>query len=217
MKNLDAGRHIAPCVISRIPIDQRYTRLVGSRQRILQVWLNANGHDLCVVASHWTSQLSDKGDDETKGRSKYAATIHELYTAELKKNPKLDFLVCGDFNDPPEADSVRKKLHLTGDAKLVTADGTPPRLFGLLSGKSAAEFGTHYYSKPLIYDHIGVSPGMFDGTGWGYDPDSVRVPTDGLTRGGNRRPWRYGSATDSAVGRGYSDHFPVVVTLRVAP
>ena len=218
MKNLDAGRHIATCVISRIPIDPQYTRLVGSRQRILQVWLNANGHDLLVVASHWTSQLTDKGDDENKGRAKYADAIHALYAAELKKNPKLDFLVCGDFNDAPEADSVRHRLHMTGDAALVTADADPPRLFGLLSGRTAAEFGTiSYQNKPLIYDHIGISPGMFDGTGWGYDPDSVKVFTEGMTRGGVRRPWRYGTATDTAAGRGYSDHFPVVVTLRVSP
>ena len=85
MKNLDAGRHIAPCVISRIPIDARYTKLIGSRMRILQVWLSANGHDLCVVASHWTSQLSDDGTGgENKGRAKYANTIHDLYAAELK-------------------------------------------------------------------------------------------------------------------------------------
>jgi endonuclease/exonuclease/phosphatase family metal-dependent hydrolase len=219
MKNLDAGRHIAPCVISRIPTYPRYTKLVGSRMRILQVWLTLNGHDLLVVASHWTSQLSDKGDDPTKGRARYATTIHDLYAAELRRNPSLDFLVCGDFNDPPEADSVRHRLHLTGDARLVRPGGDPPRLFGLLSGKDPKEFGTHYYNRPLIYDHVGVSPGMFDTAGWGYDPDSVRVPTDGLIRAGSsgRRPWRFGTATDDARGRGYSDHFPVVVTLRVAP
>ena len=94
-------------------------------------------------------------------------------------------MLCGDFNDPPESTSVRKGLHLTGDAKEVTADANPPRLFGLLSGKKPAEFGTIYYSgKPLIYDHIGVSPGMFDGTGWGYEPDSVRVTVE---RTGDRK------------------------------
>ena len=52
-----------------------------------------------------------------------------------------------------------------------------------------------------------------------FTVDSVRVPTDGLIRAGSkgRRPWRFGSRNDDAAGRGYSDHFPVMVTLRVAP
>jgi len=218
MKELDAGRHIAPCVISRYPLSGE--KLHGRRQRILEAHVTANGHDLYVVAAHWTSQLSDKGDKEDGGRNKYATTIHDMYSDAIRANPKVDFLVCGDFNDTPDSESVYNKLHMVGDAKLVTPEAKPAKLFGLLSGKSPNEFGTHYYSgKPLIYDHVGVSPGLFDNAGWGYVPDSVKVPTDGLIRSGTRgrRPWRFGSPKDDALGRGYSDHFPVVVTLKVAP
>ncbi len=218
MKELDAGRHIAPCVISRYPLSG--AKLLGKRQRILEVHVAANGHDLCLIASHWTSQLTDKGTGkEGTGRDGYAHTIYEEYVAQLKANPKVDFLVCGDFNDTPESDSVAKTLHMVSDAKLVTAEANPPCLLGLLSGKSPEEFGTLYYNKPLIYDHIGVSPGMLDSTGWGCVVDSIQVPTEGLIRAGSkgRRPWRFGSANDNAVGRGYSDHFPVMVTLKSAP
>jgi hypothetical protein len=92
-------------------------------------------------------------------------------------------------------------------------------LFGPLSGKPAGEFGTHYYNRPVIYDQIGLSPGMLDNEGWSYVADSVRVPTSGLIRSGSktRKPWRFGSRNDDAIGRGYSDHFPVIATLRVAP
>lgn len=218
MKELDAGRHMAPCVVSRYPLSG--AKLLGKRQRILEVRLTVNGHELDLIAAHWTSQLSDDGKGkEGTGRQGYANAIHTAYAEAIKANPKIDVLVCGDFNDSPEAESVYKNLHMIGDARLVTPEANPPRLFGLLSGKPPAEFGTHYYNKPLIYDHIGVSPGMFDSNGWGYDPDSVRVPTEGLIRSTarTRRPWRYGTANDDAVGRGYSDHFPVVVTLKVAP
>lgn len=218
MEELKAGRHIAPCVISRYPLNG--AKLHGRLQRILEVRVTVNGHDLYLVASHWTSQLSDDGSRESGGRAGYAATISTIYQEAMRANPKVDFLVCGDFNDSPDADSVRNNLHMVSDWRMVTPNAHPPRLFGLLSGKSPAEFGTHYHEgKPLIYDQIGVSPGMFDNSGWGYLPASVRVPTDGLIRSGTRgrRPWRYGSPTDDAVGRGYSDHFPVTVTLLVAP
>ena len=39
--------------------------------------------------------------------------------------------------------------------------------------------GTHYYNEQLIYDHIGISPGMFDNVGWGCDSESVAVWTEG--------------------------------------
>jgi len=218
MKELDAGRHIAPCVVSRHPLSG--AKLLGKRQRILEVHLAVNGHDLCLVASHWTSQLTDKGTGkEGTGRDGYAHTIYEEFTEQLKANPKVDFLVCGDFNDTAESDSVAKTLHVVADPKLVTADANPPHLLGLLSGKSPEEFGTLYYNKPLIYDHIVVSPGLLDTTGWGCMVDTVSVPTEGLIRQGSkgRRPWRFGSANDNAVGRGFSDHFPVMVTLKVSP
>jgi hypothetical protein len=217
MEELDGGRHIAPCVISRYPLSG--AKLLGSRLRILEVRVKANEHELVLVASHWTSQLSDKGDKEDAGRNKYATIIHDAYAAALKANPKLDYLVCGDFNDSPGAESVANRLHLTDDAELVKSSANPPRLFGPLSGKDPLKFGTHYYSGPLIYDQVGVSPGMLDEEGWGYVADSAQVPTEGLTRAGTkvRRPWRFGSRTDKAVERGFADHFPVVVTLKVAP
>jgi endonuclease/exonuclease/phosphatase family metal-dependent hydrolase len=227
MEELSAGRHIAPCVISRYPLSG--AKLLGRQQRILEVFVTINGHELHLISSHWTSQLSDKDDDDSRGRTAYATTIHQAYSDAIRKNSTVDFLVCGDFNDTPEADSVVNKLYMTGDVTKVTPDANAPRLLGLLSGKSADRYGTLYYSGrlntgekfagPLIYDHIAVSPGMLDKVGWSCIVDSVEVPTEGLIRSGarTRRPWRFGTKTDDAQGRGYSDHFPVLTKLEVAP
>lgn len=212
----NAGRHISPAVISRFPVER--VRLHGHRQRILEAHVVLNGHDLFVVASHWTSHLSDDGRRKSGGRSGYAEVVAEIYRDAIQANPTVDFLACGDFNDEPTAEPVLHTLHLVADSRQVTAAARPPRLFGLLSGRSPDSFGTIYYKRPLIYDHIGVSPGMFDANGWGYEPGSVRVPADGLLEPGSsaRKPWRFGTPKESH-GRGYSDHLPVVVTLKVAP
>jgi endonuclease/exonuclease/phosphatase family metal-dependent hydrolase len=221
MKELDpnAGRFIAPCIISRVPLDANRTRLLGSNNlRILETYATENGHDLCLIASHWTSQLSDDGTRKGRGRDRYAMTIYAEYLKLVDANPVADVLVCGDFNDHPDAPPVSQTLRMTGDRSLVVPTKTEPRLFGLLSNKSPAEYGTHYYSDPLIYDQIGVSPGLLDAQGWICDPDSVAVPTEGMIRDRARvrRPWRFGNRDDDAQGRGYADHFPVVVQLRVA-
>lgn len=220
MKNLDAGRHIAPCIITRLNVSHGFTRLHGGNLRILEGRLFVNGHELIVIASHWTSQLKQRdGSGGDSGREKYAETIYSLVERSVEKNPKADFLICGDFNDTPDSDPVVKGLHTTGDRTKVKPTDRQPQILDLLAGKNPANFGTIWYGgKPLIYDHICVSPGMLDGEGWAVDPDSVQTYTKGLMRGTRREPWRFGNPNSAPVGgRGYSDHFPVTVTLKLAP
>ena len=220
MRNLDAGRHIAPCLITRLNIAHAETRMHGRQLRILEAHVAANGHDLTVIASHWTSQLRQRdGGDGDDGRAKYAAMIYEVYRDAARSRPDVDLLVCGDFNDTPESDPVVNGLQATGDRARVVPTADSPLLFNLLAGKSPQQFGTLWYREPLIYDHVCVSPGMLDQAGWSCDPESVRVPIDGLTRSSSRRePWRFGNPDSPPTGgRGFSDHFPVTVTLRAAP
>jgi hypothetical protein len=220
MKDLDAGRHIAPALLTRLPVDSAKTRLRGSKTRILETRLRVNGYDLCVVVSHWTSQVTQRGGggDTDSGRGKYASIIRDLLAEKVEADPAADFLVCGDFNDAPDSDAVVQVLHATADRP---APGQP-LLFNLMAGKPADRFGTLWYgSKPLIYDQICVSAGMLDRAGWGCEVDSVRAVTDGLIRPGStrRQPWRFGNPQPAVADaqRGFSDHFPVTVELTVAP
>ena len=226
MVNLDAGRHIAPCVITRVPVDVRGTKLnKAARLRILETHLLVNGHDLTLMAAHWTSQLKQRdGSDGDSGREKYAKILFDRFYELAKKDVDVDYMVCGDFNDTPEADSVVKDLGAIADRTKVKPGNDPknlPYLLNLMAGKDATKFGTIWYSgKPLIYDQICVSPGMLDKEGWTVDAESVATVTKDLTRsGGTRRePWRFGDPDRDMKDsdRGYSDHFPVTVKLKVA-
>jgi endonuclease/exonuclease/phosphatase family metal-dependent hydrolase len=232
MKDLDAGRHIAPCVIARVPVVPGRTRLHGRLLRVLETHLRVNDHELCVIVSHWTSKVGrPDGDGGEAGRSKYAVLIRDLVAGHTRTNERADVLVCGDFNDTPGSKAVAVELGATGDRSRVIPTTDRPRLLDLLAefdpatgadrSKDPARFGTIWYSgRPLVYDLICFSPGLLDREGLGFDPDSVRVPTEGLTaRGSTRRqPWRFGDPENPPTpGRGYSDHFPVTVTLSVAP
>ena len=212
MKNLNAGRHIAPAIITRLPVKADRTKLVGKRQRILEGHVVVHGHELVVLASHWTSRLTDS---DGTSRARYADQIYEAFQTLHKKNRNVDVLVCGDFNDPPEAPSVTEHLHATADIAAVRKNGTEPRLLNLMAGKDPARFGTHYYRGWWVFDQIVVSPGLLDKAGWSCDPKSVKVENS-LVRDKDKqkRPWRFGDANDKGP-RGYSDHFPVTVRLRV--
>jgi endonuclease/exonuclease/phosphatase family metal-dependent hydrolase len=213
MKELSAGRHFAPAIITRLPVNNNKTQLHGRALRILEGHVVVNGHDLVILATHWTSQRTDTNGG---GRDKYGDQIYGVYQAMWLTNPKVDFLVCGDCNDTPDSVSVTKHLHATGDIESVRQIGGEPQLLNLFAGKDPHSFGTHFFHNQWsIFDQIFVSPGLLDNEGWTCLPDTVRT-INTLYRPGDpkRRPWRFGNEKDRYE-RGYSDHFPVTVRLRV--
>jgi endonuclease/exonuclease/phosphatase family metal-dependent hydrolase len=211
IQEVAAGRHIAPAILTRVPAIATRKKDFGPN-RILQAHFKANGHDLVVFATHWTSHRSDEGGAK---RDKYADLVYGRANEIFHANPKADILVCGDFNDTPDDPAVREHLH-TANLEDVRA-AKDLRFLNLMEGKDPAKFGTHYYNKPLIYDQICVSPGLLDDEGWSCDVNSVETFTDGLIAPGGklRKPWRFGNPKDTQA-RGFSDHFPVIVKLRVA-
>ena len=214
MKEVAGGRHIAPAIITRLPVRRDRTRLHGRLLRILEGHVIVNNHDLVILASHWTSRVTDK-DGSHRGR--YGDQIYGVFKAMYQSNPAVDVLVCGDFNDPPDAPSVTRHLHATGNREAVRKSSSEdPLLLDLFATKDPAEFGTHYHAGHwYIFDQIVVSPGLLDSAGWRCDTDSVRT-INSLFRPGDRlrRPWPFGNEREKAQ-RGYSDHFPVTVRLEV--
>jgi endonuclease/exonuclease/phosphatase family metal-dependent hydrolase len=206
------GRHIATAILTRLPVTGDRTRLHGRRQRILEGHIHVNGHDLVVLASHWTSRVSDpEGED----RDHYGDACYGVYRAMYTSNPKVDFLVCGDFNDPPDDDSVTRHLHAVSPAAFHRRSAEPI-LMDLFADKVGGRVGTHFYhGKWSCFDQICISPGLLDNEGWSCDPGSARI-VDDLTSDERGRPHRFGNEHDKSA-RGWSDHFPVTVRLRVAP
>lgn len=213
MKELNAGRHMAPAILTRLPVRGNRTQLRGRLQRILEGHIDLNGEDLVLLVSHWTSRITDPTGEH---RARYADQIYGTFKAMYKSNPKVSLLVCGDFNDTPDSPAVVQHLHSSGNLEQVLHAKTEPMLYNLFADKDAAGgFGTHYYhGKWFIFDQILVSPAMIDGGPWTADISSVET-INTLVRPGDRRrrPWRFGGPKDQSE-RGYSDHFPVTVRLK---
>jgi hypothetical protein len=163
MKDLNAGRHIATTIITRLPVRAADTRLLGSKLRILEGRIDVNGYDLAIIASHWTSQLTD---EEGEKRERYAETIYDEYRRLSAREPAVNLLICGDFNDTPDVPSVTQYLRAIGDRSQVIPWAMPPVLLNLMAGKDPNCFGTLYHKQLLIYDQIVVFPGLLDDAGW---------------------------------------------------
>jgi endonuclease/exonuclease/phosphatase family metal-dependent hydrolase len=217
-KEVNAGRHIATAIITRVAVDGSKTHLLDSKHRILESHLSVDGHELVLLTSHWTSRKSDHDGTDGTGRAKYADMIYGRYKAMYHSNPKVDFLVCGDFNDTPDDKSVVDHLHATSDVQAVEhSTANDPLLLDLFAGKDPKDNGTHYYDGHwFIFDQIAVSPGLLDHEGWHCDVESAHAIRT-LVRKGDKsgRPWSFGNRKHNDHERGYSDHFPVTALLKV--
>jgi endonuclease/exonuclease/phosphatase family metal-dependent hydrolase len=217
MKEVSAGRHIAPAILTRLPVKADRTQLLDTRRRILEGHIVAGGHDLVVVASHWTSRRTDPVKDGSS-RARYADLIYGRFQAMYRTNPDVAFLVCGDFNDDPKDRSVIRNLRAIGDREAVLGATGEPLLYNVTAGLDPRRQGTLYYDERRswhVFDQIAVSPGMLRGGGWSYVPGSVAVVKT-PTRWGDKvgEPWKFARRDDRGR-RGYSDHFAVTVLLKV--
>ena len=224
-KNPHGGRCIATCVISKLPIQSNRVNLLGKRIRILEVPIKVNGKELIVLATHWTSKLTDK---DGTGRSKYADQIHGAYIAMARNNPDIDFLVCGDFNSTPDEDCVKKHLKTTDSVQQTLVkkreiEGSSgndrwldfPLLNPFSDWKEKKLGSIYYHGKSELFDQIVVSPGLLDEKGWSCDPSSAKVFSEAPPADGKGHPVRFGSEKDHKHVRGYSDHLPVTIRLKV--
>jgi len=224
-KNPHGGRCIATCVISKLPIQSNRVTLLGKRIRILEVPIKVNGKELIVLATHWTSKLTDK---DGSGRSKYADQIHGAYIAMARNNPDIDFLVCGDFNSTPDEDCVKKHLKTTDSVQQTLVkkreiEGSSgndrwldfPLLNPFSDWKEKKLGSIYYHGKSELFDQIVVSPGLLDEKGWSCDPSSAKVFSEAPPADGKGHPVRFGSEKDHKHVRGYSDHLPVTIRLKV--
>ncbi len=223
MKNLHGGRNIVTAILTRLPVIADRTQLLGKRHRILEGHIEVEGRDLAVLATHWTSRVSDK---EGEGRDKYADQIYGRFRALHRTNPNVSLLICGDFNDNPDDASVTKHLHATGDLDRVKANGDPPLLYDLFANlwaeKRGEGIGSHYYrGKAMLYDQLVVSPGMVNGLGgWQCRVETAQIVKHRFVvpRGRNKgNPLAFGTEKDKVplAERGVSDHLPVTVRLKV--
>lgn len=218
-KGDNMGRRFAPAILTRLAVRADRTRKLGKRVngRILEGHLYHNGHELVVIAAHWTSRVTDKVGVGAR-RADYAEDVYGRVKAILAANPDADVVVCGDFNDEFEDPSIRNELHASDRPEVVRNALAEPRLLALFAHWSGDPPGTIYYRKWSVFDHICVTRGLLDDQGWSCNPKTAEVfaPEEFRRQVGKRfEPFEFGGRRHKGP-RGYSDHFPVTVQLSVA-
>lgn len=208
------------------PTDTQWLRASDDAREMLSASFTIGPASLTVVMCHWKSKRLAPGTTEEASeamRIKEASTLRTYVRSRLRDNPNAALLVMGDFNDFITAPILCQTAGLLLNQEALKAD--PTALFNLASTLPENERGTYYYHPQKKWndlDSISVSPRVLgEGTSslWTLRSQSyriVRTPKQ-LNSDGTPKGFRLFKPKDKLEGfyitTGYSDHFPVTLTL----
>ena len=182
--------------------------------------LTATGNVFVVVANHWPSRSGGQYASEPyrmlTGET-VSFVLSDLYR-QFDVGDRLPVLVVGDFNDEPFNRSMQEYLLGSRDAGRVRRARNPVVLnlmWPLMANDNPGTF--RYGSNWNMLDQFLVTKGMLRQD----SPVRVRADTAAIFRpatmlasGGAPRRFGRPSKPSSFDQNGFSDHFPITVTLR---
>jgi predicted extracellular nuclease len=187
--------------------DSKFHRVdAGKTRDIVEADLSRHDKTLYVFMDHWPSR-----HHEPPARAKAGDTARKRLDEIFAADPKSDVVMLGDFNDEPSDPSIKDHLRTVTSAENLPA-GT---MLDTTAHIKAEGKGTFVYkNKWDQLDHIIVSPGLLDSTGFQWKegssqaiefpelfyqpkyPDAIKRPSTSYTE-------------DMFHKNGYSDHLPL--------
>lgn len=191
-----------------------------------ELHFRVGGEELVILNNHWKSRSGGFMATEP-GRIRSAVVVSGRLK-ELKEEGDPAVLVAGDLNGscsdyrpggsqtaqiPIEyvlETSWKDSLYIAESAGDLSA--VPSRTILFSPWRDIAESskdGSYFYqNRWMKLDHLHLSSALLDGKGWEYE--SARCLCDSWLCDSEGHPARW----ESWNGRGYSDHFPLVLQLR---
>ncbi|MBC7446546.1 MAG: endonuclease/exonuclease/phosphatase family protein [Hymenobacteraceae bacterium] len=184
---------------------------MGTRDLLL-VEGKLNGDPITFIVAHWPSRRN--GQKSLIRRLAIARQTRQLIDEQLKANPLGRLILMGDLNDTPTDSAVADVLHASSELINLPKG----HLYNPFYDFQIQSKGTMYYrSRPDVFDQMVLSPGLLvmKGNGLHYKASSAGIyAPDRLTSPQTKFP---GEPLRTYGGRkylgGYSDHFPVYLTL----
>ncbi len=201
--------------------DERPTR------GILEARVQVGSKTLTVLVNHWPSRFGGRAASAPR-RARAAKVLRSIVDTQMRIGARLqqeaEILILGDFNDDPFDTSIRDVLRAVRELRAVThpfnrltsnEDQTAPRLYNpTWSLLADGDSGTYYYWNEWtwnVFDQVIVSPGLVDGRGLEYVPNSLRVHAPAFLRDTEENAHRPAPFRKfkGEWEEGYSDHFAV--------
>jgi predicted extracellular nuclease len=166
--------------------------------------------ELYVFVNHWPS----RGNDEWQ-RILAATVLRKRLDEILALDAAADVIMIGDFNDEPENVSLSRFLLAVASPQSATSQS----VYDTTAFLAAAGKGTFVWNDQWeLIDHILVSPGLLDGSGFSWKSgSSQRLEFPELffhPRGPGAIPRPSKSYSGNKFHKdGYSDHLAVLCTI----
>ena len=206
------------------PAKSRWLIAPPPAREMLCATFSTGSSELMIIMCHWKSKIIPAGmveADVDNMRIREARVARRAVEKILRKNPDAAVVVMGDLND-----NVSSPI-LTESGRLLTSRGklkaNPVSLYNLSADFPEAERGTYYYHPKKIwnsFDSISVSPTMLDATRkptWTVQGGSYQIVKHPKHLNANNTPKAFRlfrpKEGEPYYIYGYSDHFPVAVTL----
>ena len=194
-----AGNAFSSAVLSRYPVlavTAHSTDCGGIAVRpLLEVTLDVQGIPITIFAVHWKSKSGT--DEGSSARKNQERLLDERIRLLLDENPSALCFACGDYNQMPDEFNLLDQYRNCWQI--------PEQLQNMLV------HGSYWYDDDWeAIDHFFIPGHLLDGV----FPDVERIFLVAREPLLNKRgiPARY----EVYSGKGYSDHLPLVLTLRLA-
>jgi endonuclease/exonuclease/phosphatase family metal-dependent hydrolase len=196
----DSAIHLA--ILSRFPIASSHPhtneafmlgahlRQVGRGFAEVEIAVNDKYH-FTLLTAHLKSRVVSKVADEAEVRLQEATLLRKIVEARLAANPELNLIVCGDFNDVRDSDTIKMVVGHGANPLFDLRPAEKPHPFHMASDEHAVTW-THHFPQEDNYsriDYIFVSRGMahewlneetyvFSAPDWGIASDHRPVVAD---------------------------------------
>ncbi|MFP4622403.1 MAG: hypothetical protein ACLFM7_13915 [Bacteroidales bacterium] len=168
---------------------------------------------LHIFFNHWPSKWQGELQSRPK-RIKAAQILRHHIDSLFRKNPSSAIAVAGDFNDPPEAESIIKQLKARALSDSLKSD----KMYNLTTHWKQLSYGTYKYQGIWqIFDQFFVSGNLLNkGNELHTSPNDAHIMltpflvTDDEQYTGSK-PFRTYSGYRYLGG--FSDHFPIILDL----
>jgi len=170
---------------------------------ILLVSGNLDGFDVHIIVNHWSSRREGEKETEHK-RIAGSDKVGEIISSLRLQDKEAKIIVIGDFNDDPISKSVKRLVQGFG-------------LFNTTEALRTYNRGTTKHNRQWnLFDQILVTPNFIEESTNAIQFESSNIFDEDFLKS---HEGKYkGSPFRTYVGKkykgGYSDHFPVYITLK---
>ncbi|MCF6279500.1 MAG: endonuclease/exonuclease/phosphatase family protein [Flavobacteriaceae bacterium] len=167
-----------------------------------------------IIVNHWPSQRGGAKKSEylrVKSAELNLKIIEDIYFEE----PNAKIITLGDFNDNPEAKSIRKTLRSKGKKKKLKEG----ELYNPFVSMYKRGFGSLGFRDNMnLFDQVLLTPNFLsksslDYSAYRFYKANIYNPNYLTTRKGRYKGYPFRSWSNGKFTGGYSDHYPVYVYL----